>query len=585
MTDRNELRDRFAPSRLEALADLARNAGLPGVAQQAAELATRVAEGRFYVACVGQFKRGKSTLLNALVGIDALPVGVAPVTSVVTVLRYGPSLRARVQLGDAGWRDIELEALPSFVTEEENPSNGKEVTAAELFAPHPLLRSGMCLVDTPGVGSVFLENTRATRTFVPRIDAALVVLGADPPISAEELALVAEVAKETGHLVFVLSKTDKFSERERQEAVRFTRATLTKRLDLADVLLLEVSGRQPEATAPLAQEWAKLGKTLSGWATDSGADLVGRAEERGLQALATNVAEELEQRKAALLSPLRESEQRLERLRAFVTDAQRSIRDLTYLMTAEQAELARQLADRKSEFLDQSLPLATKGLETAIGSLPDRTGLRRKAFDIALEISKMHVRRWIEATEPFAQDLYRRAADRFVELANDFLARLAATASVPIGRLGRPVEPEAGIRARTRFFHHELVIIAHDPPGAWLGDVVSSRRRLHGRAFEQASRYLKVLIEANANRFETDVDDRIVESRRRFEHEIRARLGDLSSSAERAVSIARETQAQGVHAVRSETHRIERWERKLATLRPAEKDEFSEQDQKGGQAP
>src|SRR5713101_8280435 len=73
---------------LSILIRLASEADTPGIAKDAAALAERIAEGRFYVACVGQFKRGKSTLLNALIGDPILPAGVAPVTSVVTVIRY-----------------------------------------------------------------------------------------------------------------------------------------------------------------------------------------------------------------------------------------------------------------------------------------------------------------------------------------------------------------------------------------------------------------------------------------------------------------------------------------------------------------
>ena len=60
------------------------------------QLVARINEGRFFVACVGQFKRGKSTLLDALVGEPILPTGVVPVTTVPTVLRYGNQRTARV---------------------------------------------------------------------------------------------------------------------------------------------------------------------------------------------------------------------------------------------------------------------------------------------------------------------------------------------------------------------------------------------------------------------------------------------------------------------------------------------------------
>src|SRR4051812_28509548 len=160
-----------APSeQLVALVSLANEAGAPEIALEATALIDRLAEGRFYVACLGQFKRGKSTLLNALVGQALLPSGIIPITTAVTVLRWGPTLRVRVRL-ERDWQDIAVNELAAYVSEEQNPANRKGVSLVEVFVPSPLLAHGMCLVDTPGVGSVIRANTDATRQFVPQIDA------------------------------------------------------------------------------------------------------------------------------------------------------------------------------------------------------------------------------------------------------------------------------------------------------------------------------------------------------------------------------------------------------------------------------
>ncbi|HUD74846.1 MAG TPA: dynamin family protein, partial [Terracidiphilus sp.] len=112
-------------SRLLRLAGLAQELGAEPVAEEARELAARVSEGRFYVACIGQFKRGKSTLLNALVGHTVVPTGFVPVTAVPTVIRFGDELRARVRMRDGAWRDVDLPDLKEYVTEELNPENKK----------------------------------------------------------------------------------------------------------------------------------------------------------------------------------------------------------------------------------------------------------------------------------------------------------------------------------------------------------------------------------------------------------------------------------------------------------------------------
>jgi hypothetical protein len=95
------------PLRLAEVARLARLAGAAPVAAEAEALVRRVLEGRFHVACVGQFKRGKSSLVNTLVQSEVQPVGVLPVTSAVTVVRYGPGLRRGSSWPRAGVRSLQ----------------------------------------------------------------------------------------------------------------------------------------------------------------------------------------------------------------------------------------------------------------------------------------------------------------------------------------------------------------------------------------------------------------------------------------------------------------------------------------------
>jgi len=102
MTPASEHRPGVAPDlsgepALNRLADLAAEFGAEHVASTARSIAGKISEGRFYVACVGQFKRGKSTLLNALIGHPVLPTAVIPVTAVPTIIRYGECLTAHVR--------------------------------------------------------------------------------------------------------------------------------------------------------------------------------------------------------------------------------------------------------------------------------------------------------------------------------------------------------------------------------------------------------------------------------------------------------------------------------------------------------
>src|SRR3989304_5926140 len=86
--------------RLPELVSIGEDRGSADLSRRAAELATRLQEQRFVVAVVGEFKRGKSTFINALLGAEVLPVGAIPVTSAVTVATYGPVPKVEVTFGN-----------------------------------------------------------------------------------------------------------------------------------------------------------------------------------------------------------------------------------------------------------------------------------------------------------------------------------------------------------------------------------------------------------------------------------------------------------------------------------------------------
>ena len=123
---------------LGRVAELAEEFGAREIADVALSAAERVMEGRYYVACVGQFKRGKSTLLNALMDRPVLATGVPPVTAVPTVIRYGKNPAARVRSQNGEWAKIPLNAVEEYVSGEKNPENRKGVTGVEIFVPLPL---------------------------------------------------------------------------------------------------------------------------------------------------------------------------------------------------------------------------------------------------------------------------------------------------------------------------------------------------------------------------------------------------------------------------------------------------------------
>jgi hypothetical protein len=557
-------------SPLARLAACAEAAGAAALAAEARALAARVSEGRFFVACVGQFKRGKSTLLNALVGDPVLPSGVTPVTAVVTVLRYGATRAARVRRAGGDWQPIDPATLSAYVSERENPENEKQVTAVEVFVPSPLLAGGMCLVDTPGLGSVFTGNTEATRAFVPQIDAALVVLGADPPISAEELALVEEVAAQVDVLIFALTKADRMGDAERAEARTFTEQVLARRLGRPVGPLYEVSGAEQLAGSGPPRDWAALCERLRTVAGEASRErLVRGAEARGLRVLGARLLRELDEALGALERPLEESERRIETLRRCVEEAERSLGDLRHLMMAERQRLHAALVEQQDRFLARALPAARAALARELTEARGlgRAARRQRGFEKAQVYFRDVLEQWRADEQPAAEARYRKAAERFVDLANDFLARVARAAEMD--GLPRRIEGEVGFRVKSQLYYTEMLHLTSRSPLRWLVDVLRPPASARRAVAREVGAYLERLLVTNAARVKNDLDEQVERSRQRLEAEIRQHLRDVQTIAERALERARVQRARGEDAARAEIERLRRLRADVDVLRKA----------------
>jgi GTP-binding protein EngB required for normal cell division len=191
-----------------------------------AALRDRLGAARLRVLVAGEAKRGKSTLVNALLGRAVLPAGVTPVTAVATTVRYGDDPRAEVRFADGREEKQPVSALPDLVTERGNPGNRRRVAAVTVYLDVPLLAGGVELVDTPGTGSVFAWDTAAAHEALETMDAAVLVLTADPPVSAAERDLYAKVTGLSAATFTVLNKADHLDEAGLAETAEFTRRVL-----------------------------------------------------------------------------------------------------------------------------------------------------------------------------------------------------------------------------------------------------------------------------------------------------------------------------------------------------------------------
>jgi GTP-binding protein EngB required for normal cell division len=180
------------------------------------------------VGIIGRFKAGKSSLLNLLSNRPVLPVGVTPVTTVVTRLRYGHNERAEIHYANDRTETVPVESVKSFVSETENPGNIKKVKSVTVELPSLMAYNGLQFVDTPGLESVFQHNTEAALDWLPKIGLALVTISVDPPLSKNDVELIRNLRGYTPRIAILLTKADLVSESEREEIVTFVRSELRK---------------------------------------------------------------------------------------------------------------------------------------------------------------------------------------------------------------------------------------------------------------------------------------------------------------------------------------------------------------------
>jgi len=229
----------------QRLENLVKNNNVENVREQQQKILSQ----SFNLVVLGQFKRGKSTFINALLGAPILPTAVVPLTSVVTILSYGESPKAVVRFLSGGEKVIDVGEIASYITEKENPKNEKGVKEVEVFYPSEYLKNGVRIIDTPGVGSVYNHNTEVAYNYLPHVDAGIFIVSADPPLSQSEHSFLQDIKSSADKIFFVLNKIDQVNEEERRESLEFTKTVIEDDFGKGKVKIF-----------PLSARWALEGK-------------------------------------------------------------------------------------------------------------------------------------------------------------------------------------------------------------------------------------------------------------------------------------------------------------------------------------
>jgi GTP-binding protein EngB required for normal cell division len=509
------------------------------------DAAARLDEPAFRLIVLGAYKRGKSTLINALLGHAALPVGVVPLTSVATEVRHRPAPGAEIEFLDDRRETVPVETLPDYVSEAGNPRNQKGVRRAVLYDPAPILAAGVTIVDTPGVGSVFRHNTERTYEVLEETDAVVFVLAADQPLSAEESELLSALAGITARILFVVNRADVLSPEQLAQSVEFVRRSpqVSARDPAAAVLALSAREALEART-----RGAPVPPAFEAFETRLRRDWVGRKSD-----ILLDRARILTRRAAGLMALRLEAELHASRLHESeldrVAERFRSESDRIEARAAESVALFRyevsrihgagleQLADATRTRLRAELWPRVEASLAERKARPASEWLEPLADEIGASVVS-RLRPHHADTERFVRERLDQALDRHATRMEEAARDLVATANGLLGMHAEVPPARAGLPERPRF-HFTAWSYADRPLGRtrwWL-------RLPYGWIERRVVRLLRALlnrrIEQNLSAIQSDWKTRLEEALREFQRLSHAQLAATRDLVEDALVAAR----------------------------------------------
>lgn len=192
----------------------------------------RLTDNSFEIAVFGRVSSGKSSLLNATLGTDVLPVGVTPITAVPTRIAYGEIPTVRVWFANRPPEQFAVSRLAEFVAEQRNPGNEKHVTRIVVHMSSPHLRDGIVFVDTPGLGSLATRGAGETLAYLPRCDLGVVLIDAGATLTPDDVRTVHALYEAGIPANVLLSKADLLSPADRSQVIEYVKGHLRAELNL-----------------------------------------------------------------------------------------------------------------------------------------------------------------------------------------------------------------------------------------------------------------------------------------------------------------------------------------------------------------
>lgn len=514
----------------------------------------KVESATFNLAVVGEFKRGKSTLVNALLGDNLLPMAVIPLTSIATIIAYGNETRIVVKFLDNHSIEITKEDLVHYVTESGNPNNSKSVSTVEIEHPASILKDGVRLIDTPGVGSAFQHNTATTYDYLPEIDAAIFLFSADQPASHLELAFLKDVHQFAPKTFLVQNKIDHLSPDELAQSLNFLKKTVNGKID-GEIQVYPIS-----AKSALNRRLNHSAEENSALENHDGFDvleqdilnflIIGKAQTL-IASSASRLTKEIISTKQLLQLEQHSRKQPLELLRQSIINFELAAdkikqeqSDAEYIVNGETANLVREIENDLKKFAEEHRSAVVAEIEKAYISNRDLSkealikALRKHLFDQMQGIFDQ----WRLVEEAIVTENFKRITARFTERANLIVEQISAASKEHLGIAAAAhfeIEPLT-TDSRHRYAVDDPFTLAVESLPLMLPAPLA-KPIIHSRFLTAASSELS----RNSGRLRADFQERITKTTRdflvKFKAQVNLSLDEIKCTAERAT--AKESQS------------------------------------------
>jgi hypothetical protein len=562
----------------------------------------RLAARTVTVVVVGEFKRGKSTLINALLQHAVCPVDADVVTAVPTTVRYAdhPRVLTYVRTDDGGRTDeVEesLDNLAALVTEAADPADPDRLRTVEIGLPHRMLRSGLCLVDTPGVGGLDSAHGFLTLGALGMAQGTLFVTDAAQELTGPELEFLKTAVERCPLTALVVTKTDLYPQWRR--IVELDRGHLARAgLDLPVIPVSSFLRLRAAKDPSLNNEsgFADLVTYLAGEVVAKSRAGAAQAAAREVEFVASQLEQQSQAERAVLAEP-----QRREEVVAELSQVQQQTRKLVAPTATWQQTLADGIQDLVSDVehdLQARLRTVIHDVEEIIDQADPKdtwadteVWLRRQVAIVTVANRDMLTTRAEELTRTVAEQFDLEAESGItlhLEAVGETLDAVTLASASSLTMPGGKLAPLM-MAARTSFY--VPIMLGSLAAAAFGGGLVVSlaiagislslgggigrkiiadekkRQRIYRQ--QQAKAAVRRFVEEVAFIMNKQTRDGLRSTQRQLRDDFQARAMLMDRSAAHALEAARRTSGLDVHRLRARERELESEERRLDEVRSA----------------